>query len=93
MDARFRPGDRCVVSVRPENADLDGVPSPGRNLVQGHIVFAAYLGNALRYDVDLGRGVVFKVDIRDPWHHEPLPMGSHVTVSFPVTGTVAIPAQ
>ena len=93
MDERFSPGDRCVVSVRPENAALDGVSAPGRNLVQGQIVFAAYLGNALRYDVDLGQGVLFKVDIRDPWHHEQRAMGSAVTLSFPATSTVAMPAE
>ena len=92
-DERFRPGDRCVVSVRPENAVLDGVPAPGNNLVRGQIVFAAYLGNALRYDVDLGQGVLFKVDIRDPWHHEQRPMGTPVTLSFPASSTVAMPAE
>jgi iron(III) transport system ATP-binding protein len=92
-NGRFSPGDRCIVSVRPENADIDGEPASGCNLAQGHIAFAAYLGNALRYDVDLGRGVVFKVDIRDPWHHEQLPGGAPVTVSFASTSTVAIPAE
>ena len=92
-DERFRPGDRCVVSVRPENAALDGVAAPGSNLVQGQIVFAAYLGNALRYDVDIGQGVLFKVDIRDPWHHEQRPMGTPVTLSFPASSTVAMPAE
>jgi ABC-type Fe3+/spermidine/putrescine transport system ATPase subunit len=93
MDERFRPGDRCVVSIRPENAALDGEPAPGRNLVQGRIVFAAYLGNTLRYDVDLGQGVLFKVDIRDPWHHEQRPLGTPVSVSFEATSTVAMPAE
>ena len=93
MDERFRPGDRCIVSVRPENTALNGVPAPGRNLVQGHIVFAAYLGNALRYDVDLGQGALFKVDIRDSWHHDQLPMGAAVTVSFEASSTVAMPAE
>ena len=93
MDARFRLGDRCVVSVRPENAVLAGVAAPGRNLVQGHIAFAAYLGNTLRYDVDLGQGVIFKVDMRDPWHHEQLAMGSAVTLSFEASSTVAMPAD
>jgi ABC-type Fe3+/spermidine/putrescine transport system ATPase subunit len=93
MDERFRPGDRCVVSIRPENAALDGEPAPGRNLVKGRIVFAAYLGNTLRYDVDLGQGVLFKVDIRDPWHHEQRPLGTPVSVSFEATSTVAMPAE
>ncbi|GAB4173495.1 MAG: ABC transporter ATP-binding protein [Rhodocyclaceae bacterium] len=92
MDERFRPGDRCVLSVRPENAELDGA-APGRNRVEGRIVFAAYLGNAVRYDVDLGQGIVFKVDIRDPWHHRPRPMGSPVAVAFEAGSTVAMPAE
>ena len=93
MDERFRPGDRCIVSVRPENADLDGEPATGHNRVPGSIAFAAYLGNALRYDVDLGQGVVFKVDIRDPWHHEQRPLGAPVAVSFAAASTVAIRAD
>jgi len=35
---------------------------------------------------------VFKVDIRDPWHHEQRPLGAPVAVSFVATSTVAIPA-
>jgi iron(III) transport system ATP-binding protein len=93
MDQRFRVGDRCVVSIRPENATLDGSPAPDRNLVRGKIVFAAYLGHTLRYDVDLGQGLLFKVDIRDPWHHEQRPMGAEVALSFEATSTVAMPAE
>ncbi len=92
LDERLRPGDSCIVSVRPENAGLDGETAIGSNRVQGTIAFAAYLGNAVRYDVDLGQGVVFKVDIRDPWHHEQRPIGAPVAVSFAATSTVAIPA-
>jgi spermidine/putrescine ABC transporter ATP-binding subunit len=92
-DSRFRTGDRCVLSVRPENATVEATPPAGRNLATGRVAFAAYLGNTLRYDVDLGQGVVFKADVRDPWHHEPLAMGSPVTVSFPFTSTVAIPPE
>jgi hypothetical protein len=44
----------------------------------------------LRYDVDLGHGVTFKADIKDPWHHEQLPMGSAVALTFTVASTLAI---
>jgi spermidine/putrescine ABC transporter ATP-binding subunit len=88
-DGRFRPGDRCVLCIRPENAAINA-PADGHNRVGGRIAFAAYLGNTLRYDVELGQGQIFKADIRDPWHHEPFPIGSAVSVSFPVTSTVAI---
>jgi ABC-type Fe3+/spermidine/putrescine transport system ATPase subunit len=89
FDERAQVGDRCVLCIRPENAALGG-GAPGHNLVKGRITFAAYLGNSLRYDVELVPGLIYKVDIRDPWHHELLPIGSDVTVSFPMTSTVAI---
>ncbi len=91
QDDRFRPGDRCVLCVRPENAALDGAASD-QNVFRGRISFAAYLGNTLRYDVDLGSGIVFKADIRDPLHHEQLPAGSAVELRFAAASAVAIPA-
>jgi hypothetical protein len=60
--------------------------------VNGRIAFAAYLGNTLRYDVDLGQGTIFKADVRDPWHHKLLAMGAEVSVGFAAASTVAIPA-
>jgi iron(III) transport system ATP-binding protein len=92
-DERLRAGDRCILCVRPENAVVGGEAGADRNLLNGRIAFAAYLGNTLRYDVDLGQGIVFKADVGDPWHHEELPMDTPVSVSFPVTSTVAIPAE
>jgi ABC-type Fe3+/spermidine/putrescine transport system ATPase subunit len=87
----LRQGDKCLVCVRPENVDLEGVAAD-ENAVRGKIAFSAYLGNTLRYDVDLGSGVVFKADDRDPWHHEPRPLGAGIEVSFPIGATLAIPA-
>jgi hypothetical protein len=81
-----------VLCVRPENIDLEGAAGVASNTAEGQIAFAAYLGNTLRYDVDLGQGAVFKVDIRDPWHHVPLAMGAGVRVAFPAGVTVAIAA-
>jgi ABC-type Fe3+/spermidine/putrescine transport system ATPase subunit len=85
-------GSRCVLCIRPENIDLDGAAPAASNTASGQVSFAAYLGNTLRYDVDLGQGGVFKVDIRDPWHHVPLAMGAPVTLAFPAGVTVAIAA-
>jgi iron(III) transport system ATP-binding protein len=93
LDDRLQVGDRCILCIRPENAAFGGEAAAGRNLVNGRIAFAAYLGNAVRYDVELAQGVIFKVDIRDPWHHEQLPMGSAVSLSFPISSTVAISAE
>jgi spermidine/putrescine ABC transporter ATP-binding subunit len=86
-------GSACVLCIRPENIDLDGPTDAALNTVPGQISFAAYLGNTLRYDIDLGQGMVFKADIRDPWHHVPLDMGTQVRLTFPASVTGAIPAD
>jgi iron(III) transport system ATP-binding protein len=90
LDERAQVGDRCVLCTRPENASLESAASPDRNFVKGRIAFAAYLGNSLRYDVELTPGLIFKVDIRDPWHHKLLPIGSDVTVTFAASSTVPV---
>jgi iron(III) transport system ATP-binding protein len=90
FDERASVGSPCVLCIRPENATLEGKEAPGRNLVNGHITFAAYLGNSFRYDVELAPGLIFKVDIRDPWHHEILPIGSAVAVTFAQSSTVPV---
>jgi len=92
-DKRLGAGDRCVVCIRPENAAVDSDPGGERNRFAGRITFAAYTGNTLRYDVDIGNGVTFKADIGDPWHHEPYAMGRPVTLSCAVASTLAIPAD
>lgn len=94
LDPRLRPGERCLLCIRPENAIIhsDGTVGEESNILQGKITFASYLGNTLRYDVEVAAGVVFKADVRDPWHHQELPVGTSVTLTFPVSSTLAIPA-
>jgi iron(III) transport system ATP-binding protein len=87
----LRPGDRCVLAVRPENVAIAETPEGNGNVVAGRVAFSAYLGNTLRYDVEIGQGHLLKVDIRDPWHHEPLPLGRPVSLSFSASATLAIP--
>jgi iron(III) transport system ATP-binding protein len=91
-EAKLRIGERCVVCVRPENVRLNAVPAHGDNLLKGKVAFAAYLGNRLLYDIELGEGVLFKADVHDPRGHEEFAVGSAVGVSFPVSGTLLIPA-
>jgi iron(III) transport system ATP-binding protein len=89
-EKRFKPGERCVLSVRPENASIT---EKNDNVVAGRIAFAAYLGNTLRYDVDVGQGMLLKADVRDPWHHQSLAIGTPAAVSFAPASTIAIPAE
>jgi len=90
---RLQPGDRCVICIRPENIALNSGSGGERNHFKGKIAFSAYLGNTLRYDVDLGGGVTFKADIGDPWHHEQIPLGTPVALSCAFGSTLAIPAD
>jgi iron(III) transport system ATP-binding protein len=92
-DARLHVGDRCVICIRPENIEVNGPADAKRNFFKGQISFAAYLGNTLRYDVDLGHGVTFKADVQDPWHHVELPTGTTIGLSFLIGSTLAIPAE
>jgi len=92
-DERLRPGDRCVVCIRPENIALNDQPGGEKNHFKGKIALASYLGNTLRYDIDLGGGITFKADIGDPWHHEQLPMGAAVALGCAIGSTLAIPAD
>ena len=81
-------GARCVLAVRPENITLGGDDT---NVVDGKIVLASYLGSTLRYDVLTAPGLHVKIDIRDPWHHVPLPAGQSVRLTFPPSVALTLP--
>ena len=80
----------CVLAVRPENVTVGVAAADGGNRVTGTVSLVSYLGNTLRYDVETATGLVLKADIRDPWHHEPLPVGRQVTLHFPASVTLAL---
>jgi ABC-type Fe3+/spermidine/putrescine transport system ATPase subunit len=90
---QFKSGDRCLISVRPETATVSPTNTPleGWNGISGNVSFVYYIGNAIRYDVEMGDGALFRVDIQNPWEHQPLAIGSKAYVSFPFKTTLAIP--
>jgi ABC-type Fe3+/spermidine/putrescine transport system ATPase subunit len=88
-------GQPCVLAVRPENVALvvGTAPMAGDgNRCTGRVALASYLGNTLRYDVEVTAGLMLKADIRDAWQHEALPRGTPVTLDFPASVTLALPA-
>ncbi len=91
---RFKPGDRCIISVRPETASVDKSEEvqKGYNLVAGNVSFAYYMGNTIRYDVEVNSDLLFKVDVENPWEHQLLSVGEKVYISFPIKMTLGIPA-
>jgi iron(III) transport system ATP-binding protein len=92
-DEPFKAGDRCMITVRPETASIsqsDDTPE-GFNGMGGTVSFAYYSGNTIRYDVEVGSDAVFKVDVQNPWHHQPFAIGEKVYVRFPIKTTLGIP--
>ena len=93
-DRAYTPGDQCMISVRPETASISQSEDfqKGFNLISGTVSFASYIGNTIRYDVETNNGILFKVDIQNPWGYQPFSIGERVYVSFPVKTTLGIPA-
>jgi ABC-type Fe3+/spermidine/putrescine transport system ATPase subunit len=91
---RFKPGDRCIISVRPETASVDKSEEVQKeyNLIAGNVSFAYYMGNTIRYDVEVNSDLLFKVDVENPWEHQLLSIGEKVYISFPIKMTLGIPA-
>jgi iron(III) transport system ATP-binding protein len=90
----FRKGDPCTVSVRPETASISREEASGKdvNIIPGAVSFASYIGNTIRYDVEIQNGKIFKVDVQNPWYHQVFAQGEKVFVAFPQQITLGIPS-
>ena len=62
------------------------------NRINGSVNFASYIGNAIRYDIELAPETIFKVDVQNPWNQQPFPIGEKVHVCFHIQITLGIPA-
>jgi iron(III) transport system ATP-binding protein len=93
-EGRFKAGDPCKVTVRPEVATICEAdePSGDSNVIAGKVAFASYIGNTIRYDIELDAETLFKVDVQNPWNRKSFPLEEKVQVRFPVQITLGIPA-
>jgi iron(III) transport system ATP-binding protein len=93
-DARLETGDRCMICVRPETASIGEMETAqeSANRICGAVSFASFIGNTIRYDVEIGTGITFRVDVQNPRDHKPYAIGDKVYVSFSAKATLAIPA-
>ncbi|HNV19389.1 MAG TPA: TOBE domain-containing protein, partial [Rectinema sp.] len=88
----MKPGDKCTVAFRPENVEVHTMPPSSQdNIIHGKIGFASYMGNTLRYEMELPAGVILKADIKNPLQHEVLGWGSDVYFCFPKSAALVIP--
>jgi hypothetical protein len=83
-----------MVCIRPETADisLSATPPDGFSSVAGTVSFPSYIGNTIRYDLDVA-GITFKVDIQNPRDHHLLPIGTKVFIRFPAASCLGIPLE
>jgi iron(III) transport system ATP-binding protein len=91
-DGRLKPGNDCMVCIRPETAEinLNAAPPEGFSCIAGTVSFPSYIGNTIRYDVEAA-GITFKVDIQNPRDHQPLAVGTKVFIHFPASSSLSIP--
>jgi spermidine/putrescine ABC transporter ATP-binding subunit len=94
FEARFKAGEACKITVRPEAASIcsSGEAGDDMNLISGTVSFASYIGNTIRYDIELDKETIFKVDVQNPWNQKTFPIGEKVHVRFPAQITLGIPA-
>jgi ABC-type Fe3+/spermidine/putrescine transport system ATPase subunit len=94
-DGRLSAGDACMICVRPEAAVIGTAPPPekGSNCIAGTISFPSYIGNTIRYDVDVAEGLLFRVDVQNPRNHSLVPAGTRVVIRFAESAALGIPAQ
>ena len=52
------------------------------NRITGKVSFASYIGNAIRYDIELDPETLFKVDVQNPWNQQPFPIGREGACAF-----------
>ncbi len=76
-------GTRVLVSVRPEALELEAKERSSRatNILEGKIRLASYLGDTIRYEVEV-KDKVFRVDVQNPSAKDVLSEGQMVTLSF-----------
>ena len=53
------------------------------NVISGTVSFASYIGNAIRYDIELDRETIFRVDVQNPRNQQPFPIDQKVSVCLP----------
>ncbi|MGL4496465.1 MAG: TOBE domain-containing protein, partial [Beijerinckiaceae bacterium] len=74
------------IAIRPDSIHLATEKIP--DAVEGSIAHAAYLGKHMEYTVQSPAGELFVIDKRV---HQPIPVGTAVSVTFDTRGMTLIP--
>jgi spermidine/putrescine ABC transporter ATP-binding subunit len=88
---------RGMLFIRPERVEI--VPAaaasgdPGVNALAGNVRRCSFLGNILRYAVDLEGASPITVDLQNAAGVSPLPVGAPVVLRWPVSASLILAAE
>jgi ABC-type Fe3+/spermidine/putrescine transport system ATPase subunit len=86
-----------MLFIRPERVEI--VPAaaasgdPGVNALPGNVRRCSFLGNILRYAVDLEGASPITVDLQNAAGVSPLPVGAPVVLRWPVSDSLILAAE
>ena len=88
---------RGMLFIRPERVEIvlgtAASGDPGVNALAGNVRRCSFLGNILRYAVDLEGTAPITVDLQNAAGVAPLPVGAPVVLRWPVSDSLILPAE
>jgi ABC-type Fe3+/spermidine/putrescine transport system ATPase subunit len=88
---------RGMLFIRPERVEIaPGTAAPGDpgvNALAGNVRRCSFLGNILRYAVDLEGTAPITVDLQNAAGVAPLPVGAPVVLRWPVSDSLILAAE
>jgi ABC-type Fe3+/spermidine/putrescine transport system ATPase subunit len=89
--------DRAMLFIRPERIEItpgaNAAVGPRDNALAGRIRRCVFLGNILRYAVDIDGAAPVTVDLQNAVGVAPLPAGTPVVLRWPVADSLILPAE
>jgi ABC-type Fe3+/spermidine/putrescine transport system ATPase subunit len=89
VSQRVERGARASLFVRPERVEINQVDAASaatvdstRNRARGRVSQASYLGNILRYAVDIAPGQSVSVDVQNTSDTRPIAVGENVSLTW-----------
>jgi spermidine/putrescine ABC transporter ATP-binding subunit len=90
-------GGRAMLFIRPEWVEIlagaNAAPDPRANTLSGSVRRCSFLGNILRYAVDVDGAEPVIVDLQNAVGVMPLPVGAPVVLRWPVADSLILPAD
>jgi ABC-type Fe3+/spermidine/putrescine transport system ATPase subunit len=95
--SRRSDGSRGMLFIRPERLEImpgaDTASDPRQNALAGRVRRCAFLGNILRYAVDIDGTASVTVDLQNAVGVAPFPVGAPVVLRWPVAESLILPAE